>query len=232
MNMDSLPDGTTMIKSKGVTALVRNGTSDRFIVQEVISGNTYRRLNVTEGDTVLDIGMNIGMFSISALLKGATVYAFEPDPTNFGLAVLNVQLNGFRTGFYPYESAVVGTNDQRREFSINLKRNKGAHSLVHKRGRTLITVNSENINSILDRIHPTVIKMDIEGGEYECLRAVKSFDGVREMILEFHHARLLDVKSRLKYREIIQLLQKHFSDVHFRSETKKAWVTLVYCRNC
>ena len=64
MNMDSLPDGTVMIKAKGVTALVRDGTSDRFIVQEVISGNTYRRLNVTEGDTVLDIGMNIGMFSI------------------------------------------------------------------------------------------------------------------------------------------------------------------------
>lgn len=231
MSVDSLPDGTTVIESKGVKALIREGTSDRFVVDEVIKGNTYRRLKIVDSDTVLDVGMNIGMFAISALLKGATVYSFEPDPENFRLALFNVQLNGFRTGFHPHESAVVGTDDQRREFSINLKRNKGAHSLVHKRGRKLITVNSENINSVLDRVQPTVIKMDIEGGEYECLRAVRSFNGVREMILEFHHAHLLDIKSRLKYREITRLLQTHFSHVYFRVETKKAWVTLVYCRN-
>jgi FkbM family methyltransferase len=216
-----------------VKALVREGTSDRFIVDEVVKGNTYRHLNITDSDTVLDVGMNIGTFSILSLLKGATVYAFEPDPENFKLALRNVELNGFKTKFYPHESAVIGTNDKHRQFSINSKKNKGAHSLVHKRGRTLITVKSENINTILSRVKPTVIKIDIEGGEYECLRAVNSFSGVREMILEFHHAHLLDIKSPDKYREITKLLEKHFINVYFRpvGTTKKAWCTLVYCRN-
>ena len=239
-NIATYDDGTAMIETTcggavpwSIKALVREGTSDRFIVDEVIKGNTYRHLNITDGDTVLDVGMNIGTFSILALIKGATVHAFEPDPDNFKLALRNVELNGFKTKFYPHQSAVIGTNENYRQFSINLKKNKGAHSLVHKRGRSQITVESENINTNLSRVNPTVIKMDIEGGEYECIRAVNSFNGVREMILEFHHAHLLDIKRPEKYSEIIEILKKHFANVYFRpvGTTKKAWVTLVYCRN-
>ena len=142
-----------------------------------------------------------------------------------------MKMNGFETEFYPTEAAVIGTADASRDFWINSKRNKGAHSLVQKRGRDSISVKCENINSVLSRVSPSVIKMDIEGGEYECLRAVKDLRSVREMIIEFHHAHLLDIESRSKYMEVVGILKKHFKHVHFRPETKKAWVTLIYCVN-
>jgi hypothetical protein len=71
--------------------------------------------------------------------------------------------------------------------------------------------------------------MDIEGGEYECLKAVKSFDGIRELILEFHHAHLNDTKTHAKYDEILALLRSQFTNVQARADTKDAWVNIIYC---
>jgi FkbM family methyltransferase len=213
---------------KGVKAFVRPETSDPFVVHEVITGNAYRKLNIRPDDVVLDVGMNIGMFTVQTLAKGASVFSFEPDPENFKLATKNVEINGFKTGYELNNKAVVGTQDEVRTFSINGKKNKGAHSLVEKRGRSSIAVRCENINSAIERVNPTVIKMDIEGGEYECLHAIKSWGRCREFIMEFHHAHLNDIKLRTKYNELIGILKRAFTNVDYRPQTKRAWVSLVY----
>jgi FkbM family methyltransferase len=49
--------------------------------------------------TVVDIGANIGYYSLIAAEPIGTdgkVYAFEPDPDNYALLVRNVELNGYR----------------------------------------------------------------------------------------------------------------------------------------
>jgi FkbM family methyltransferase len=200
------------------------------VVNEVIKGNTYRKLTIQPGDTVLDVGMNIGMFTIWALLQGAKqVFGFEPSPQNFILANRNIKLNELTGAATTYEKAVVGTDDTVRQFALNVKKNKGAHSLVSKRGRNAIEVECENFQKILERIKPNVIKMDIEGGEYEIITAGVDFKGVREFIMEFHHAHLNDVEQRSKYEEVIGILKGQFPNVDYRPETKKAWVSLVHC---
>jgi Methyltransferase FkbM domain len=129
-----------------------------------------------------------------------------------------------------HNKAVIGNDDKTREFSINLKKNKGAHSLISKRGRKTVTVDCININDIFEKIKPTVVKMDIEGGEWECLPAIKDWSGIREFIMEFHHAHLNDIKTHEKYNKTLDLLRQHFSYVEARADTKGAWVNLVYCR--
>ena len=57
------------------------------------------KTHVKKGDVVLDIGANIGYYTlIFAELVGekGKVYAFEPDPTNFDLLRKNVEINGYR----------------------------------------------------------------------------------------------------------------------------------------
>ena len=67
---------------KGIKAWVRPGTSDSFVVEEVFSGE-YNKLNITEDDVILDIGLNIGMFTLFALKKGAKrVIGFEAEVEN------------------------------------------------------------------------------------------------------------------------------------------------------
>lgn len=216
-----------------IRAYVRSGTSDAFVVREVFSGE-YRRLQIKPSDIVLDIGLNIGMFMALALKNGAKkVIGFEPDADNFRLASKNLQLNKFSPSQYlAINKAVVGTENRRREFSINLKKNKGAHSLIHKRGRATVEVDAININHVIEKYRPTIIKMDIEGGEAECIPAIKSdnWKGIREIIIEFHHAHLLDMKKREKYLQILQIMKKHFSNVDYRENPKGAWVSIIYAQ--
>mgnify|MGYP006278170597 CR=1 FL=1 len=220
------------IKFRNVNAVVREGTSDEFVVKEVFTGE-YNKLHITSDDVVVDFGLNIGMFTTFALLKGAKkVYSYEADADNFELAKQNVALNCNDSARYQLNNlAVIGNDDEYREFSINGKKNKGAHSLVHKRGRSTVQVSCININKVFEEACPTVVKMDIEGGEYECLPAIRSFEGIREFIMEFHHAHLNDIKTHDKYNEILDLMRKHFKHVEARAETKGAWVNIIYCRN-
>ena len=50
---------------------------------------------IKPGDTVWDIGANIGAYALYAgTIENVTVYAFEPGALNFGLMVEHIQLNG------------------------------------------------------------------------------------------------------------------------------------------
>jgi FkbM family methyltransferase len=218
------------IAFKNIKALVREGTSDEFVVSEVFSGE-YNKLHITSDDTVVDFGLNIGMFTLFALSKGAKkIYSYEAEKSNYELATQNLALNEIAPERYNlFNKAVVGNDDAERIFWINEKKNKGAHSLIHKRGRSTMVVEAININTVFESCKPTVVKMDIEGGEYECLKAVKSFDGIRELILEFHHTHLNDTKTHEKYNEILALLRSQFANVQARADTKEAWVNIIYC---
>lgn len=220
---------TELFEYRDIKAYVRPGTSDSFVVKEVFSGE-YNKLNIQPTDTVLDFGLNIGMFTIFALKKGAkAVVSFEPDKDNFELAAQNVVLNFPDSDRYSlYNFAVVGNYDTTREFSINMKKNKGAHSLVKKRGRDTVTVSCMNINDIISHNKPTIIKMDIEGGELECLPAVQDWSGINQFIMEFHHAHLNDKDHKI-YNQTLDLLRQHFPHVEARADTKGAWVNIVYC---
>jgi FkbM family methyltransferase len=213
-----------------VKAYVREGTSDEFVVSEVFSGE-YRKLNITTDDIVADFGCNIGMFTAFALQKGAKkVVSYEADKENYDLACKNMDLNEFDKSRYSlYNLAVVGNNSSVRSFSLNLKKNKGAHSLVPKRGRDTVEVNAININKVIEEHNPTMIKMDIEGGEAECIPAIENFSGIREFIMEFHHAHLND-KTLARFHTILNIMKNNFSYVEYREDPKGAWVSIIYCR--
>jgi tRNA A58 N-methylase Trm61 len=59
---------------------------------------------VTPGMTVLDIGANIGLYSILSadrVGKEGAVFAFEPDPVLFEAALTNIRQNGRKRGASP-----------------------------------------------------------------------------------------------------------------------------------
>ena len=217
---------------KDFEILCREGTSDEFIVKEVLSGE-YRKLSIDETDIICDIGQNIGVFSLWAVSKGAKkIYGFEAEPENSTLAKINIEKNGYAKRVDCFNEAVVGTDHQTRPFSFNTKKNKGAHSLVRKKGRTTTRVKCKNINKIFEEFKPSIVKMDIEGGEIECLHAVKSFKGIRELILEYHHAHLNDKSFKL-YISLLKHLSKHFASLDYRkpSVIGGAWTGIIHAKN-
>lgn len=220
-----------MFTHKNRNFVVREGTSDSFVVKEV-SGSAYSKLKLYPDDVCLDIGLNIGVFSVIASEKCKFVYSYEPEPENFELATKNVDLNK-RENVKLHNVAVIGNNDKKRFLSINKKKNKGCHSLIPKRGRGSKTVNCMEINKIIEQTNPTVMKVDTEGAEFEILMAIKpeNMKKFREIIFEFHHAHLDDIDTREKYQALIEFLKPFFKKVDYRPETKGAWVSNVYCTN-
>ena len=66
-------------------------------VHEESTTNLFRNI-VKEGDVVVDLGANVGYFTLlAAKLVGSKgkVYSFEPEPRNYGYLLKNIQLNGY-----------------------------------------------------------------------------------------------------------------------------------------
>jgi hypothetical protein len=125
-----------------------------------------------------------------------------------------------------FNKALVGTNDVTRDFYINRLKNKGTHSFLVKRGRMKTIVKCENINDILKKYQINVIKMDVEGSEYELLNNMK-FTNIDELVFEYHFL----VLKHEKYFELIKKLEYIFKYVEYKKDPKKCWTTLIYCSN-
>jgi FkbM family methyltransferase len=63
----------------------------KSIIKEIWEDKIYtREYSIEKGDTVIDIGSNIGIFSLYAAYCGADVYSFEPHPETFDILQRNV----------------------------------------------------------------------------------------------------------------------------------------------
>jgi 31-O-methyltransferase len=76
-----------------------NLTEAQGILHEICEDQLYFQsgISVSPGDVILDVGANIGVFSLYAAKQGARVYAFEPMPSTFAVLELNVRLHGLET---------------------------------------------------------------------------------------------------------------------------------------
>ncbi len=69
-----------------------------YVYQEIFQDESYLRhdIHLADGDTVIDIGANIGLFSLFVLsrCKDPAIYAFEPSPRVFNLLQANCAAYG------------------------------------------------------------------------------------------------------------------------------------------
>jgi 31-O-methyltransferase len=68
----------------------------RHNLQEICDDKIYLQggVSVSPGDVVLDIGANIGVFTLFVAKQGAKVYAYEPMPPTFAVLQRNVEAHG------------------------------------------------------------------------------------------------------------------------------------------
>lgn len=124
--------------------------------------------NITNGCVVLDIGAHIGYYTlIAARLVGKEghVFAFEPNPTNFGLLKKNVEINGY-TNVTLVQKAI-SNKTGKAELYLN-EVSSGGHSIFdpHDGSRT-VEVDVTCLDDYFKDYGGTInfIKMDIEGAE-------------------------------------------------------------------
>lgn len=183
------------------TFWVRKNTSDIYIIKEVFDKKTY---GMKPQGVVFDIGANIGAFSVYAANSCDKVYAFEPESSNYKQLEENVSLNKMITRIKTFKIAIGKENKE-----IALYRgphNKGASSLVHKVSNDKEVVTMKSLSSVINDNNIkkiNLLKIDIEGGEYDLIYGMKSedFDLIDAIILEYHFVENNSYRDLMTYLE-------------------------------
>lgn len=187
--------------------LLRRGTHDDLVIREIFEQRCYRRATLLSGDVILDIGGNIGASAVyfarraMSERKTITVHTFEPDAENLDVLRRNVEVYSDVICVHPQ---AIGSVDGVETLWVNTHGpNKGRHTTIEKRGYTPTTVQTLGLLNAVRETHCTVIKCDIEGGEFFLpWSELRDESYVREIIMETHMER--DRFRRLDAPRLVQ----------------------------
>jgi FkbM family methyltransferase len=158
--------------------------------REVISAVTA---TVKPGMTVIDIGAHIGYYSLlfgKCVGREGRVYSFEPLPGNFALLQKNIQLNNLEQ-VHLRNQAVFSRSEPITITVPDDQPNPGSGSMYTQKGAKQYHVDAVSIDDFCSSsaIHPDILKMDVEGAEYDVLiGAAKTIERFRpKLLIELHH---------------------------------------------
>jgi FkbM family methyltransferase len=162
-----------------------------------------------EGDCVVDIGANIGYYALmAARLVGprGKVYAIEPVPHNMGLLEDSIRLNKY--GNIETFPLAMGESDGIAKLYLSDHPNWSSFYRPRRvTGQIDIQINS--VDSFLQgRRPPDVIRMDVEGYEYEILMGMSELlasGRPLRLFIEFHP----DIMGRSRAQAFLATLQEH-----------------------
>lgn len=183
-------------------------------------------------DKLLDIGANIGIYSLYAASRGINVIAIEPDAQNYALLNLNIMLNNFGNKIMPYciavhnETIISKFNISSFEwggamnsFDNDLDHEGNVYKPIHSHG-----VYGTSLDSLTESIPfmPNHLKVDVDGNEYLILLGAKKFlknKNLKSILIELEDTRS-DYSQSIKIIEDsgFQLLKKTHAEMFDQSE--------------
>lgn len=213
-----------------------NLPTEKHIVDAVFKGSEYTHrsvglggLNLSKKDIVLDLGGNIGAFTVDIFDKVKKVIVYEPEDVNYEFLSTNIEDNGAKN-VVAHKQAVVGNDDKVRDFYLG--KVPYYYSFLVKQNRKRVPVECVNINDVMREYKPTKMKVDIEGSEWEVLINCKDFGDVDQIIFEYNFDMNMDLKSGFeRFNALKKHLKKHGFDIQeMERDMKQNW-NLVFIVN-
>lgn len=198
---------------------VRPGTSDEKAIREVVARRAYARYKFAPAadETWLDLGANVGAFSVWAATRHPTVrvHAYEPDPDGCELMAHNLRLNGVRHQVEITQAAVV--TDRRRTAVLHCNTARGnvwRNSIEREwRGGEDIRVPARHISTVLPELPSgTYLKMDVEGTEMPILEWLLDHPAALDTFAGMVYEWSFDVDPSLdRFRQVVDGLKQHYT---------------------
>ena len=155
-----------------------------------------------EGAAFLDIGANVGMYSVFAgLVRGARVYAFEPEAENYALLNANIRLNGLQDRVTAFCAGMSDRSGLERLYLSQVLPGGSCHSLGEEVGFDLerrpaafaqgtLAVRIDDLVAAGQLPVPACVKIDVDGFEHKVIaggRKTLERAEVRSLLVEINH---------------------------------------------
>lgn len=158
----------------------------------------YYFLKGQEDLNIIDLGANVGLFSLYVSPIAEKIYSVEPTPSHFNLLNELVELTG-KTNIEPLNLAI-GLQDGESEFFVhegNSTMNSFVKHTTNPHSETSVLVKTQTLNSLIDSLkldRVGFVKMDIEGFENQVVfepsfeEAVSKIDAMYVEVHDFEES--------------------------------------------
>lgn len=179
----------------GLKIYLSDDPNDVVTVFVIFIRNDYGK--IAPQNVVIDIGANIGVFSLYAAQGGAAkVYAYEPNRQAFEFLLRNIQQNGLSAVIIPSRAAVTSVDGEQVKFPVNASvLNKIITEESSSEFELVDTISLETILSQFEKVD--LLKLDCEGAEYDILLNSNGamFDKVQAVRMEYHWGRTEQIEA-------------------------------------
>ena len=166
-------------------------------------------------DTFIDIGANIGYYTLLFASKNIKTYAFEPNLENYNILTKNLNINNFDNSI----TYNLGLSDSIGELLFYYRKEKSGHGTFNKKIIKMqklnlfkkIKVNKlDNINISGENI---MVKIDIEGYELNAIKGMLN-------LLESKKIKVFCIEISRKFYgknielQIINILKRYFKKLY------------------
>ncbi|MFH1671324.1 MAG: FkbM family methyltransferase [Candidatus Portnoybacteria bacterium] len=146
-------------------------------IHEESTTNLFKK-TIKKGDVVVDLGANIGYFTLLAAKlagKEGKVYSFEPEPRNYNYLLKNIGLNGYKN-ILAMQKAVSDRNGTTKLYVCpydtghhTINQQEGIEDYRHGRQGEVTAIDIETValdDFLKDKENSVnVMKIDVEGAE-------------------------------------------------------------------
>ena len=128
---------------------------------------------LNEGDTLIDVGANIGFLSLVGAVKvgrSGHVHSFEPFPSTYSILEENKAINDFEH-LKLHQFALGNENETQIIYPEN--KNRGGASIINHVSERGISINVKKLDDFNFENPINVLKIDVEGYEFEVLKGAE-----------------------------------------------------------
>jgi len=180
----------------------------------------FQSIGISDKATIIDIGANIGYYSLmySLIMPGSDIFSFEPSRVNFSYlryhANQRKNIQVYNYGFHDKKEVVdiQMPSSVQNPSTLRAKDNTGLLSIYgisgdHSEAIELVTLDEKVINEKIINKPISFIKIDVEGNELRVLKGAKRTLDLYKPILEIELNRHALLMADTNPEAIIQLMK-------------------------
>lgn len=198
------------------------------------------------GDTLWDIGANVGIYALYAALRGIKVVAFEPHFANYFQLCVNIMLNNLQDRIMPMclaftkqkavdtiNLASVGFGTSMSSFGSNLDFRGKPYQPVFRQG--MVGYDIDSFITDFNFAVPDHLKIDVDGIELEIIQGAAKTLGNEKVksisieLIESDHQQVMGVTQILS-RSNLHFIHKKQNAAFATTETRDV-LNFLYRRN-